>query len=62
MGMENRGVNGLEVPRFKIDILRAYDTFAKAKKVKDYRSLSGTAECSYDRFTPKHTIWLSLSE
>lgn len=62
MGMENHGVNGLEVPRFKIDILRAYDTFATVKKAKDYRSLSGTAECSYDRLTPRHTFWISLSE
>jgi hypothetical protein len=62
MGMENRGVNGLEVPRFKIDILRAYDTFATAKKVKVYRSFSGTAQCSYDRLTSRHTIWISLSE
>ena len=38
MGMKNRGVNGLEVPRFKIDILRACDTFATAKKPKDQRS------------------------
>ena len=33
--MKNRGVNGLEVPHFKIDILRACDTFATAKKAKD---------------------------
>ena len=38
MGMKNRGVNGLEVPHFKIDILRACDTFATAKDTKDQRS------------------------
>ena len=31
MGMKNRGVNGLEVPRFKIDILRACDTLPQQR-------------------------------